>query len=302
MPEHSPARRRALAALGLLAVSPLLPAAPEAKLRIVASNYPLAYFAERLVGSRASVSLPVPADEDPAYWRPSARAVGDMQRADLIVLNGADFEKWLPHVSLPRLKTVDTSARFKDAYIRIENAVTHSHGPGGEHTHAGTAYMTWLDFRQASLQAEALAEALVRKRPEWKSQIEGNLAGLKADLAGFDAELKRIAGARPGLPLLASHPVYPYLARAYGLNLRSVHWEPDEPPPAAEWAALKGLLSSHPAKWMIWEGEPAAESVTRLKTHGVGSLVFDPVANRPESGDFLEAMRANVERLKAAFR
>jgi zinc transport system substrate-binding protein len=30
--------------------------------------------------------------------------------------------------------------------------------------------------------------------------------------------------------LLASHPVYQYLARRYGLNLRSLVWETDEVP------------------------------------------------------------------------
>jgi zinc transport system substrate-binding protein len=303
MSRHSPARRRALASLCLLAAAPLVRAGATASspLRIVASNYPLAYFAERLAGARGEVDFPAPPGVDPAFWRPDAKAVGRMQRADLIVLNGADYEKWLPHVSLPRLKTVDTSAGFREAYIRIENAVTHSHGPGGTHSHAGTAFTTWLDFDQARQQAEALAEALGRKRPEWQGLVAENLASLKADLAALDAGLKAVAAARPGLPLLASHPVYHYLARRYGLNLKSVHWEPDEMPPAGEWSALQKALAGHPAQWMLWEAEPNPDIAAKLKGLGVGSLVFDPGANRPESGDFLTVMQRNVENLKTAF-
>lgn len=304
MSAHSPARRRALALLCLLAAAPLVRAAVTGSptLKIVASNYPLAYFAERLAGARGAVDFPAPPDVDPAFWRPDARAVGRMQRADLIVLNGADYEKWLPHVSLPRLKTVDTSAGFRDAYIRIENAVTHSHGPGGMHSHAGTVFTTWLDFDQAGRQAQSLADALGRKRPEWKGLIAENLALLKADLAGLDEALKTAAAGKPGLPLLASHPVYQYLARRYGLNLRSVHWEPNEMPPAEEWRALEKTLAGHPAQWMIWEAEPDPDIAARLKTLGVGSLVFNPCANRPESGDFLTEMQRNVQNLKTAFR
>ena len=33
--------------------------------------------------------------------------------------------------------------------------------------------------------------------------------------------------------------------------------------------------------------------------YGVGSVVFDPCGNRPESGDYIAVMRANVERLEA---
>jgi len=272
------------------------------RLKIAASNYPLAYFAERLGGSRASVAFPVPAGTDPAFWKPDAKAVAEMQQAELILLNGADYEKWLARVSLPRLRQADTSAAFKDRYIRIESAVTHSHGPGGTHSHEGIAFTTWLDLDQAGLQAQAVAESIVRKRPEWRSMVMENLAALRGELAALDAGIKQAVAARAGLPLLASHPVYQYLARRYGLNLASVHWEPNEMPPDAEWADLQRRLRAHPARWMLWEARPAAAVADRLKAAGVGSLVFDPCANRPESGDFLTAMAANVENLKAAFR
>lgn len=304
MSDPAPARRRALISLCLLAASPLLRAGttdPPA-LRVMASNYPLAYFAERLLGARGAMDFPVPPDEDPAYWRPDAKAVGKMQRADLIVLNGAEYEKWLPHVSLPRLKVVDTSTGFREAYIHIENVVTHSHGPGGLHSHGGTAYTTWLDFDQAARQAEALAEAIARKRPEWRSQILDKLVSLKQDLAGLDASLAKLSAAKPGLPLLASHPVYQYLARRYRLNLQPVHWEPEEMPPPLEWRALEAMRATHPARWMLWEAEPSPEIAAKLEAVGIASVVFGPGAKRPESGDFLTEMQRNLETLQPVFR
>jgi zinc transport system substrate-binding protein len=271
-------------------------------LKVVAANYPLAYFAERIGGSRVSVSLPVPADEDPAFWKPTAKAVGDMQKAELILLNGADYEKWLPRVTLSKFKLADTSAGFKATFIRIENAVTHSHGPGGMHSHEGIAFTTWLDFDQASKQAEAVAQAMVRKRPEFKTVMMDNLKLLQDDLAALDKQMKDLADAKPGLPLLGSHPVYQYLARRYGLNLKSVHWEASEMPSAEEWEGIRNTLATHPAKWMIWESKPAEAIVAKLKSLGVGSLVFDPCANRPESGDFLDMMEQNLGHLKEAYR
>lgn len=292
--------------LWMLALLGAVPAQAEnlgsGKLRIVAANYPLAYFAEHLAGTRASVVLPIPAGEDPAYWRPDAKAIGQMQKADLILLNGATHEKWLPQVSLPRLKTVDTSAGFRDAHVRIENAIVHSHGPGGMHSHEGIAVTTWLDFDLAGKQAQAVAEALVRKRPEWKSLVLENLQALRSDLAALDGGMQAIVKAKPDLPLLASHPVYQYLARRYGLNLKSLHWEASEMPPPEEWVGLPKTLSAHPARWMLWESPPTPEIMVRLKGLGVGSVVFEPCANRPASGDFLAVMRQNLENLRAAYR
>ena len=271
-------------------------------LKVIAANYPLAYFAERIGGSRVSVNLPAPANEDPAFWKPTAGEVGDMQKAELILLNGADYEKWLPRVTLSKFKLTDTSAGFKNAYIRIENAVTHSHGPSGMHSHEGIVFTTWLDFDQAAKQAEAVAQAMARKRPEFKTVMMDNLQSLQNDLAALDSQMKGLTASKLGVPLLGSHPVYQYLARRYELNLKSVHWEPNEMPPNEEWEGLRKILASHPAKWMIWEAKPSEAIVAKLTELGVGSLVFDPCANRPESGNFLDVMKENVEHLKEAYR
>jgi zinc transport system substrate-binding protein len=98
-----------------------------------------------------------------------------------------------------------------------------------------------------------------------------------------------------------SHPVYDYLARGYGLNIRSVHWEPDEIPTTEQMLELNSILKDHPAKWRIWEGEPIKESVDRLKAIGIQSVVFDPCGNMPGQGDFMSVMRQNVENLKKVF-
>jgi zinc transport system substrate-binding protein len=270
------------------------------RLKIVAANYPLAYFAERIGGTRVSVDLPAPAGEDPSFWKPSAKAVAEMQKVELILLNGADYEKWLPHVSLSKFKLADTSVGFKDRFIRIENALTHSHGPGGVHSHDGLANNTWLDFSQAQQQAEAVAQAMVRKRPELKTAFLDNFKPLQAELAELDNQFK--AAVKPNATLLGSHPVYQYLARAYGLNLQAVHWEPNEMPPAAEWDGLRKILATHPAKTMIWEAQPSSEIAAKLKTLGVDSVVFDPSPNRPESGDLLSVMKKNLANLTTALR
>ena len=100
------------------------------------------------------------------------------------------------------------------------------------------------------------------------------------------------------VPLLGSHPVYQYLARRYGLNLQSVHFEPDENPDEETWADLERLHDAHPAATMLWEAEPLPEIAERLRALGIESIVFDPAGNRPASGDFLEVMTANAANLE----
>lgn len=72
-------------------------------------------------------------------------------------------------------------------------------------------------------------------------------------------------------------------------------------PSEAMWQELTTLLGSHPAKWMIWEGEPSPEIRPRLGAQGIQSVVFDPCGGAPDEGDFLSAMERNVAALKTVF-
>jgi zinc transport system substrate-binding protein len=272
------------------------------KLQVYTVNYPLAYFAERVGGDQVEVVFPVPADFDPAFWMPDTDTIAAYQGADLILLNGADYAKWLTKVSLPRSRLVDSSRGFKDDYIPVLDGVTHSHGQSGQHSHSGTAFTTWLDLRQALQQAEAVAAAIARKRPQAKGEIDANLEDLRGDLLAVDERIAEITAADPGRALLTSHLVYQYLARRYALNLESVMWEPDEVPSEAQWADFEQLLAKHPANWMLWEAMPRPENVERLRRLGVESIVFDPSANRPETGDFLSVMTENARNLEQAYR
>lgn len=117
----------------------------------------------------------------------------------------------------------------------------------------------------------------------------------------LDLQIKAIVDTQHSLPLLASHPVYQYLARRYQLNLQSLMWEPEQFPDATQWQLLKNSLLLHPAKWMLWEAEPKAETIDRLKGMSINSLVYYLLGNRPDSGDFISVMQANVKNLQAAF-
>jgi zinc transport system substrate-binding protein len=270
-------------------------------LNIYVVNYPLKYFAKRVAGEHAKVVFPAPPDADPAYWTPDISTIGAYQKADLILLNGAGYAKWVDKVSLPRSKIVDTSGKFKDRYITSEGVVTHSHGPGGKHAHENVAFTTWLDFDLAAKQAREVADALSRREPGLKEVFQRNYDSLEKDLMGLEGEIKEIVAKNRKRPIIASHPAYQYLAGRYSLNLKSVHWEPDRLPTGKQWLELNKILKAHPAKWMIWEGKPNEETVEKLKSMGIGSVVVSPCGSVPADGDFLDVMRRNVENLRTVF-
>ncbi len=165
-------------------------------LSVYVVNYPLQYFAERVGGTDVRVSLPVPADADPAVWKPGPEQIAAYQAADLILLNGASYAKWVDRASLPASRTVDTSASFADRLIRSAGGVTHRHGEQGVHDHADVAFATWLDPLQAIAQARAVRDALVRLRPDNAREFNQRFESLEADLMALDAQLASL-GSNP---------------------------------------------------------------------------------------------------------
>ncbi len=263
---------------------------------IVVSNYPLFYFTVRLV-PEVDVQFPAEDSDDPSYWKPNIDDISIMQNADLIILNGAGYEKWLSTISVPTTKIINSLKGLDEQLIKIDDKVTHSHGLEGEHEHSETAFTTWLDFKLSIKQAEAIKDALILIIPSNKGEIEQNFLLLKFDLNLLDTKMHAAASNLEDKTLYASHPVYQYLSKAYHLNIISEHWEPDEIPSEEMWSGLSDKLENDPSDIMLWEDKPLPEIEKKLNELGLRIAVFNPCANKPETGDFLSVMNSNIEGL-----
>ena len=263
---------------------------------VITSNYPLQFFAQEIAGEALDVRLPE-IEGDPAYWVPDGEQAAALQSADLVILNGAGYESWLNFVTLRPDRLLDTTAGIEDRLLPLEKATVHQHGPEGEHSHTGTAFTTWLDPQLAIEQSRSIAKALSELAPDQAAGFKKRLAGMEVRLNQLDRELSLAFEQLEGQPVWFSHPVYQYLESRYSINGRSVHWEPDEVPGTRSWIEFQNLSRDHPGKLMFWESEPLGEVRGQLAELGVLSVVFEPLGNRPEQGDYFEAMGRNQQRL-----
>ncbi len=198
-------------------------------------------------------------------------------------------------------KMLDTSEGFKDSYFKIPDAVTHTHGPASKHAHGNIAFTTWLDFAQAAQQAKAIKTAFVKLKPENEKKFEDNFKLLERDLVNLDQQMRNLVSKIKRTPLIASHPVYQYLSRRYKLNMKSLHFEPDEYPPEKNWKELEELQQEFSAATIIWEDKPLPKIADRLKKMGIDSVTFNPCSNRTDEGDFMYTMKKNIQRLRSIF-
>lgn len=269
--------------------------------------YPAKYFAERIGGDLIEVVCPVPPDKDAIFWMPDAATIQAYQAADLIILNGAGFAKWVQKVSLPESKVVDTSKPLKGDLITFEDVTVHSHGSTGEHAHEGLDGHTWVDPVNAKVQADEIMKALTRRFPEHEAPFKKGLTALAEDLNALDGKLKAYQASYRNQPMLASHPAYNYIARRYGWNIKNLDLDPEEMPSREAFQTISKILEKHPAKHLIWETSPVEAIANRLREElGIISIEFSPCELLPKEDqvagmDYLGVMSSNIENMRVIF-
>ncbi len=266
-------------------------------IEIIAVNYPLYYFSEMLAAEWASVALPAPAGTDPAEWIPDVDEVLTLQQADLVILNGADYSKWLDKVSLTPSKLIDTSSSFHDEFITLDQQTTHSHGPGAKHSHSGYAFTTWMDIELAKAQVGSLALALAKNWPANTEAITQQENALLEKLTALDEAYTQQATKLAGRTLFYSHPVYQYFERRYQLPGHSLHWEPDQEPSERQWSELERLVGDSHDALFVWEDFPSKATLERLNAMNIQIVVIRPAANKSDK-DWYSEQQANIQRLK----
>lgn len=314
------------------------PDAPAAALddAVLATFYPTHYFAQRIAGDLVPVRSPLPEGEDPIFWQPDAEAMALYQNARLVITNGAEFEKWAAGAALPRARTIESlSEDDLDATggpITMEST-THSHGPGGEHTHEGLDGHTWVSPDIAIVQARNIAEAMQAAWPDHAEAFDNNLATLIEDLEMLRTSLEDLTPNVQDYRLLASHPAYNYLARDLGWDVHNLDLDPEDEDTQAVVDAVHDALHHHEDHAhehghdeghdhdhahdegaadhehthgdkpviLLWEGQPTDAIRAALADElGVTSILFSPAEGTPDEGDYMDLMRANLDRLREA--
>lgn len=272
--------------------------------QVYTTFYPTTYFAQRIGGDRVRVICPLPAEEDPTDWMPKAATIQAFQQADLIIVNGANFERWLGKVSLPESKLVVSARPLENQWIKYENVVTHSHGKSTEHSHEGIDGHTWLDPNNAKIQAEEIRKAIVTMLPEFEQEFQANYDALAADLDDLDQALKALSKTLGKTHLFTSHPAYNYLARRYEWQITHLNLDPDVMPDDETFAQIRQKLNKKPTRVLLWERQPRKEIAERFASElKLTSVEFSPCETSRAGNnelDYLGVMKANLERFRAA--
>ncbi len=267
---------------------------------VVAAFYPLAFVAERVAGSDASVeNLTQPGGEPHDLELGISQTVA-LQDADVVVYESG-FQPAVDDAvaTLGSGETVD-AAEVVDLHA-LKREDEHA---DEEHDHGEVDPHFWQDPLLLADVADAVAEALSTADPDHADAYAANAAALRADLEALDADFSSGLADCERSTVVVSHDAFEYLTR-YGLTFEPIAGlSPDAEPTPAGLAALQDLARREGITTVFSERlASAAMADTLAGDLGIQTAVLDPIeglSDETADEDYLSLMRENLAALQKA--
>ncbi len=262
---------------------------------LVATSYPLQQMLMELakdVQNLNVATLPL----DSVDWRPSSSDIQTLQKANAILINGADYEPWLATATVSRSRIVDTSAHFKNELIK-RGSSTHQHGPDGPETSQELSPYVWLDPQLAKQQARAVAQQITMRLPDQDAVVQQNLQRVLEKLS-FDLQIQSLRQHLQGSIVLTEPIVFDYLLAA--VNAKSI-----EAPLAKSTKEVIDELTARsdlPPKALLLVSQPVTSEPLAdiLDQIGVTTLHLESLITPSDNVTFFEAYETGLKRLETA--
>ncbi|MDB5395417.1 MAG: cation transporter substrate-binding protein [Rhodospirillales bacterium] len=229
-------------------------AANAVPLNVVAAENVYGDLAEQLGGDRVSVIsiLNNPA-QDPHLFEAGASAARALAAAQLAIYNGADYDPWMP-----RLLAV-TGETTRRTIIAGDLA----HITPGDNPHL------WYDLAIIRMVATAIADNLAAGDPGHAGEYAAHLRDFDLSVMPLLDRIADMRGKYAGTPVTATEPVFDYMARAIGLQMRNPAFQlavmNDTEPSARDVAAFEDDLKGRKVKVLLYNTQATGALSQRMR-------------------------------------
>lgn len=185
---------------------------------VVVTTTVLGAVVQDLVGETAEVRVLIPNGADPHDFQPSAKDVGALEDADLVVENGLDLEEGLGD-ALGRARDGGTAVFTATDHVTLREFGEENHAEGEEgQEHGPEDPHIWMDPLAMRDVAAALAPVL---RDDLGIGLAGRPADAEAALEALDGEVRDTLADIPAerRRLVTGHESMGYFAQRYDFEL-----------------------------------------------------------------------------------
>lgn len=240
------------------------------KLNVVASFYPLAFFAGEIGGEYAAVTNITPAGSEPHDYEPTAQDIARIEQSNLLILNGGGLEAWGSKIS-------ENTDRNKTHIVAAAEGLTAQNAE--EKGKVITDPHVWLSPVLAQKMADAILRGFIAADPLHRDAYGANAVMLKAKLADLDLSYRDGLKNCMKKDIITSHAAFGYLADAYHLHRVSVAGlSPDEEPSPASLANIAQFAKKNNVRYIFFESLASPKlAQTLAREIGARILALNPI-------------------------
>nr|WP_243120286.1 metal ABC transporter substrate-binding protein [Caloramator sp. E03] len=269
------------------------------KLNVYTSFYAMYDFTSKIGGDKINIKNLVPSGIEPHDYEPSPSDIASLEKADILIYNGAGMEGWIDKVldslNNKNLVIVETSKGLK----LIENTDIDEDLKYDPHV--------WLNPQNAKKQMEIIKDALVSKDPQNKEYYEKNYAENAKKIDKLDKEYKDAVSKFKTKDIVVSHCAFGYLCDAYNLNQIAIEGLlADSEPTPSKMAQIVKFAKENNVKYIFFE-ELISPKVAQTIAREVNAktAVLNPFEGLKDEDikagkDYFSVMRENLKVLKEA--
>jgi zinc transport system substrate-binding protein len=274
--------------------------ADEDRPTVVAAFYPLAFAAEAVGGDLVQVENLTPSGVEPHDLELSAGEVRSLSEADLIVFLGKGFQPAVEDVvsSLNGPRILDV---LKEKHL-LQSVGGEEHEGEDEHDESTIDPHVWLDPSIMGAIVDEVAALLVEINPDHRETYEANAAELNSRLIALDKHFSEGLSSCASRDIVTSHAAFGYLAARYDLNQVSISGiDPEAEPSPGRFAEVARFVQEHDVSTIFFEELVSPEVAETIAAEtGARTAMLSPLESEPESGNYVDAMEANLAALTEA--
>lgn len=285
-------------------------------LTIYTSFYTMEDFTKKIVGDKIQVFNLVKTGDEPHNWEPTPTDIASIEKADMLIYNGAGFEHWVDSVigsigseKIFALNTSEGVELLEDTVIHEHDENEHEEGTHDheDHDHENYDPHVWLNIKNAIIQLENIKNAVIKIDPENEAYYTENFNKYKEEFEALDKKYEDTISEFKNKDIVVSHKAFSYMCSEYGLNQLAIEGlSPDSEPDASRMANIVDFIKSEDIKVIFFE-ELASPKVaeTIAKETGKEVDILSPIEGLTEEEkqngeDYLSIMEKNLEALKRA--
>ncbi len=268
------------------------------KLQIVASFYPMYFFASQIGGDKVNVVNITPAATEPHDYEPTTQDIARISRSDMLVLNGGQLEAWGDKI---KDQLQGSNVLIITAGQGLADKELNESGKNIQDPHV------WLSPILAKKQVEVIEKGFEKIDPKDALYFQVNAKKLEEELDQLDNDFKQGLNNCQKKDFVTSHAAFGYLAVQYGINQVAISGvSPDEEPSSQKLAEVADLVKKEDIKVIFFESLVSPKlSQTIAQETGAQTMVLDPIEGLTQEDlnagkNYLTVMRSNLAALQTA--